>query len=114
LASRAGLGDLLKKSLSGVKDIRYALIFGSFASGEETETSDVDVLIIGHADEEEILKAISKAEEELGREINYILWSEKEFKGRIKSRHHLLAEITQKNIIMLIGDEHEFRRTFKE
>ncbi len=109
-----GLGDRTKTSLSGLKEIRYALIYGSFASGEESESSDVDLLIIGNVDEEEVLKAINQVENEVSREVYYVLWSEKEFLNRIKSRHHLLIDIKSKPIIMLIGEEDEFRRTLKK
>jgi predicted nucleotidyltransferase len=109
-----GLCDLLKGALSELKEIKYALVYGSFASGEESVLSDVDLLIIGDLSEEKILDRIGQVEKEVGREINYILWSEGEFKKRIKSKHHLLREITNKPIIMLVGDEYEFRRAFKK
>jgi len=109
-----GLSDFLKSALSKVKQIRYALVYGSFASGEESQSSDVDLLIIGKANEEKILNVISQVEKEVGREINYILWSEDEFTKRVKNRHHLLNEIISQPIIMLVGEENEFRRTVKK
>ena len=114
LIKTAGLGDLLKNALTGLMGIRYALVYGSFASGEESASSDIDVLIIGSAREEKILGAISSVEKVVGREINYILWNETEFAKRVKSRHHLLMEIASKPVIMLIGEEDEFRRTVKK
>ncbi|MFQ5712237.1 MAG: nucleotidyltransferase domain-containing protein, partial [Candidatus Geothermarchaeales archaeon] len=106
----AGLGDLMRDALSDLRGIRYALIYGSFASGEEAESSDVDLLVVGDLSEEDVLSALSRAEKDVGREINYILWSEEEFSKRVRRRHHLLVEIARSPIIMLIGDEHEFRR----
>lgn len=114
LIKTAGLGDLLKSALSELRGIRYALVYGSFASGEESASSDIDVLIIGSDKEEQILAAIGSVETAVGREINYILWNEEEFAKRAESRHHLLTEITSKPIIMLVGEEDEFRRTVKE
>ncbi len=114
MVKTAGLSDLLRDALSELKGIRYALVYGSFASGGESESSDVDVLIVGHANEEGVLRIVSKAERKLDREINYILWDEKEFGKRIKDRHHLLADIARRPVIMLIGDEDEFRRTVKK
>jgi len=109
MTKTVGLADLVRDELSGLKGIRHALIYGSFASGEETESSDIDLLIVGSVNEEEILKAISRAEEKSGREINYILWSEREFRKRAKGGHHLLADIASKPVIMLVGEENEFR-----
>ncbi len=110
----AGLGDVLQAALSELEEIRYALVYGSFAEGTEVERSDVDLLIVGDVDEEKVLMAVEEAEGKVGREINYILWSEKEFRARAKSRHHLLSDIVRKPAIMLIGEEDEFRRAGKK
>ena len=110
----AGLASLLGNALSKLTDVRYALIYGSFASGQETESSDVDVLIVGNVGEERILKAVSAIEEKTGREINYIVWSEAEFRKRVRSKHHILTETARKPVIMLIGEENEFRRAAKK
>lgn len=56
-----GLCDLLKTALSEFKGIKYALVYGSFASGEESAESDVDLLIIGDVNEEKILKRIGSS-----------------------------------------------------
>ena len=114
ITKTTGLADLMKSTLSRLRGIRYALIYGSFASGEESESSDIDLLVIGDVDEEKVLNAISETEKEVGREINYILWSEKEFTKRVESKHHLLTDIVSKPLIMLIGEEDEFRRTAKK
>jgi predicted nucleotidyltransferase len=114
LIKTAGLGDLLKNALSELSGVRYALVYGSFASGEESASSDIDVLIVGSAKEEKILNAIGSTEKTVGREINYILWNEEEFMKRVRSRHHLLTEIASKPLMMLIGEEDEFRRTIKK
>jgi predicted nucleotidyltransferase len=107
------LGDFLKKSLEK-NEIKYSLIFGSFASGKESESSDIDVLIIGKINEKELLETIRNAEKETGREINYILWSEKEFQKKAKEKNHLLQDIISKPVIMLTGDENEFGRLVKQ
>jgi len=114
IAKTAGLAELTRSALSELKGVKYALVYGSFARGEESESSDVDILIVGNVDEEQILKAISRIEERAGREINYILWSEHDFKKRAKGRHNLLADIAREPVIMLIGEESEFRRTAKK
>ena len=110
----SGLGNLVRSSLSGLKRTRYALIYGSFASGEESDSSDIDVLIIGDVREEKVLKAITRIEEETGREVNYLLWNDQEFRKKIESKHHLLTDIADNPIIMLIGEESELRRAVEK
>lgn len=114
ITKTVGLSDSIRNALLRVKGIWYALIYGSFASGEESESSDIDLLVIGNADEEEVLKTVSKVENEVSREINYILWSEEELADRIRNKHHLLFDIVEKPVIMLIGEEDEFRRSVKK
>lgn len=89
---------------------KYAFIFGSFAKGTEKEGSDMDLFLIGKIDEDELLRAIAKAQKELSREINYILWSEPEFLERKRGGHSLINEISRNPIIWLWGDEDGFRR----
>lgn len=105
-------GEILKEL--DAKKIKFALIFGSFAKGIETSTSDVDVLIIGDIDEDDVLRSISKTERRIGREINFILWKEREFLQKIRENIPLIREISKTPIIMLVGNEDEFKRSIKQ
>lgn len=113
LLKTAALGQRLKAALPELKKAKYALIYGSIARGEELETSDIDLLVIGGITEDDLIAAIGRVEQEIGREINYILWSEGEFERRTKAKHHLLIEIAYNPIIGLVGDVDEFRRIIK-
>ena len=106
------LGKHLKEALKN-KNTKYVLVYGSFASGRETEKSDIDLLIVGVIKQSDIIDVISDFERKMLREVNYIIWTEKEFEKRIKENHHLLADIIKNPVIMIIGDEDEFRRAVK-
>lgn len=107
--------DALGEYLAGVLNdkIRYALIYGSFAKGEERKTSDIDLLLVGPADRTQIAEKIYDTEKALGREINYILWSEPEFEKLARKKHALIHQIVSNPVIMLRGDENEFRETVR-
>jgi len=92
-------------------NIKYTLIFGSFARGTEKESSDLDLLIIGDVKRSIVLRSISELESKIGREINAIIWNEKTFYEKIKHGVSLLSSINKNEIIMVLGDENEFRRT---
>lgn len=109
----AGITDLIRNSLRDFKDLRYAMMYGSFATGEAS-SSDIDLLMVGDVEEERLLRVTAKIEDQAGKEINYILWSDHEFRKRIKIRHYLLADIARKPFIMIIGEESEFRRAVKK
>jgi len=100
--------------LNDKEKIRYALIYGSFAKGTESKSSDVDVLIIGSINEDSILKSTQKIEKQIGRTINFILWTENEFLQKTHDNISLVREILKTPVIMIVGDENEFKRTIKQ
>jgi predicted nucleotidyltransferase len=107
------VGHEILKGLDS-KKIKFALIFGSFAKGTEISTSDIDLLVIGSINEDDILHSISKTERRIGREINFILWTEKEFLHKVQENIPLIREILKTAIIMIVGDEDEFKRSIKQ
>lgn len=108
-----GVGTMLFKGLDK-KKIRYALIYGSFAKGTETTKSDIDVLVIGEIDEDSLLDSISKVEKRIGREINFIHWTPKEFVQKAKEKIPLLVDILRTDVIMIVGEQSEFKRSIKK
>ena len=82
----AGLKELIYEKMSKFKDIKYCIVFGSFANEEETAESDIDVLVIGNIKTLELAKPFKDLENRLGREINYVVWSEDQFKRRASQK----------------------------
>ena len=76
------IGKEILTKLPDKEKIRYALIYGSFAKGTESSSSDIDLLMIGEIDEDSILKSMQKIEKRIGHTINYILWTEKDLLKR--------------------------------
>jgi predicted nucleotidyltransferase/DNA-binding HxlR family transcriptional regulator len=107
------LDEILRQGLPG-KDIKYALIYGSFAKGIESETSDIDLLVIGDIDEASMIKSVSRAERTSGRQINFVLWNEKDFAERVRKNIPLIKEIAKTPIMMIIGDKDEFKRIIEK
>jgi len=107
------LGQFIHSSFEEIGDLKFALIYGSFARGEETETSDIDLLIVGDVSERKMLDIVEKIEKRVGREVNYIAWTENEFKKKIRERIPLLEEIVNTPVIMIIGDLDEFRKAVR-
>lgn len=106
------IGQAIMKELD-TKEIKFAFIFGSFAKGIETQTSDVDLLIVGDVSDNDVLRSISKTERRIGREINYILWTEEEFLEKAKKKIPLIKEILKTPVIMIVGNEDELKRSIK-
>jgi predicted nucleotidyltransferase len=103
------LDELLASKLR-LEQVRYALIYGSFAKGTEGEKSDVDLLVVGDIEEDKLLKAVNGVERETGRQVNYNLWTEQEFAEKVENQIPLIREIAKTPVIMIAGEESEFKR----
>ena len=101
-----GLADVLAHALQPLADkIKTALIFGSVARGEETASSDIDLLIIGDAGFAEVVKALHPAQTVLSREINPVIYSSAEIQKRIKNKDHFIQQILKHETIPVLGED---------
>lgn len=98
------IGEEIKGKLRGEK---YVFIYGSYAKGTFEANSDIDLMVIGGIKEVKLMKIVNSLERRLGREINYILWGLDEFEEKKTSA--LIKTIKANKIMMLVGDENEFR-----
>lgn len=103
----SGLNDVLTEALQNRK-ITYAFVFGSVASSSESASSDVDLMIIGHATHRELASDLRTASEKITREINPHFFEEAEFFDRLASKDHFLSNVISNPNLFIIGDEHEF------
>ncbi len=100
------LGGVLKR-LS--KKIEFALVYGSFARGEETVESDIDLLLVGEVELDNLLERMAPLESELKRPINVTIYARKEVRAKIHSGNHFLKAVQRGPLVCLIGTENEFR-----
>lgn len=88
-----GAPDVLRRHLTGVRGVDRAFVYGSYARGEETPTSDVDLMIVGNPDVEELTDRVSAAESELGRPLNYTILAKAELEERRKRGDRFIASV---------------------
>ena len=99
------LGDTLRQHLSRVeKGIIVAFIYGSYAKGQETATSDIDLFVVGDVTASELSKALSTAKEGLGREINAVAMPAQELKAKVKAENHFTLSVMNEPKLFLVGD----------
>lgn len=96
-----GVEGGIKKELEKLKNINQAFVFGSFARGNADSQSDIDLLIIGAPDSEQLTEKISRLEDGFSREINYIVMKESEFKKK-KNKDPFLVDVFKNKTIKLI------------
>ena len=107
------LDELLASKLRA-EQVKYALIYGSFAKGVEGEKSDIDLLVVGDIAEDKLLKAVNEVERRTGREVNYNLWTDGELGEKVRDQIPLIREIGKTPVMMVIGEENEFKRVIEK
>ena len=106
-----GLADVIRQSLATSADkIRVAFIFGSIARSTDDRRSDIDLMVVGKISFGDVVSLLTPAEEELGREVNPVVYPIAEFKRKVKEDHHFVKTVLEDEKIFVIGDEDELRR----
>lgn len=88
-----GAVGILKKAFGKLPGVDLAVLYGSFARGKEDQASDIDVFIVSDTEPEVLYDAIPGLEKQLGREINFTIYSVKEFKKKRRTEDPFLQNI---------------------
>lgn len=106
-----GLVGVLASALEPLAErVRVAVVFGSFARGADTVDSDVDLLVVGDVELDEVAQCVWSAQEQLGREVNPVVFPPDEFRARADAGDHLVGVVTRGPRLLVMGDEHELAR----
>lgn len=106
-----GIVPLLKSELArfGGK-IKWAAIYGSIARGEEHGQSDIDLLVVGSIGMTDLVPVLQRLEQQFGREVNVIRYSELEFLAKRHSRDHFLNSVLKGKLITITGSPNELEK----
>ncbi|MEO6075929.1 MAG: nucleotidyltransferase domain-containing protein [Dokdonella sp.] len=103
----AGLADVLRDALEPLApNIERAFVFGSLARGEAGSRSDVDLMVVGDATFSEVVEAVYPVHERLGREVNPVVMTTKEFQVRVKDPG-FVARVMDGPRISLFGETND-------
>jgi predicted nucleotidyltransferase len=94
----------LREALSTLGNIQVAFLYGSTAKGTDFPSSDIDLMVIGEVNLDVLDKMINTIEEEIGRTVNYTLFSAKEWQNRVKQRNSFVKDVLIHKKIFLLGD----------
>lgn len=103
----AGLHDILSAALAS-SQTSFAFVFGSLANQTENTDSDLDLMIIGSLGRREVVPLLRGVAEQLGREINFHVFSLDEWKMKREKRDPFLTEVASKPKFFVRGTENEF------
>jgi predicted nucleotidyltransferase len=105
------IGEALKTALIPLKKkVHFAFIFGSIARSEETADSDIDLFLVGDLKLREMATFLGSFRDQVGREINPVIYPVSEFKEKLKQKNNFLIEVLNSPKIWLMGDESEFAK----
>jgi predicted nucleotidyltransferase len=100
-----GLAEPLRAALQPLANkITAAFVFGSVAKRSDTARSDIDLMVVGDVTFAEVINAVYPLHERLGREVNPIVLTSKEFDERAKDSG-FIARVLERPKIWLIGDQ---------
>ena len=108
LLKTVAIGDALRSVLLPLEErVLVAFIYGSFASGNETADSDIDLLVIGRLSAKEAARALGPVGRDLGRELNAAFYPPEEFRKKARDGHHFVSQVLAAPKVFLIGGEDE-------
>lgn len=98
-----GAPAVLRRHLESVAGVESAVIFGSYADGRLKADSDIDVLIVGEPDRDQLTEALEAASGELGREVNEVVMTRDELTRRRAAGDGLVGSIDSGRVSVVIG-----------
>lgn len=100
-----GVAGVLRLALEPLAEqIERAFVFGSVASGKETASSDIDLMVIGSVSFGDLVAALYPVQETLGREINPKIYSPDEWQQMRVAGDNFIADVMVKPRMDVIGD----------
>jgi len=106
-----GIEGEIRTLVNKRSEIKLALLYGSFARGEEKGESDIDLLIVSDRNLEKFYSALSKLESRFHREINPTAYSIQEFRKKLRNQDSFIAGVLKEPHHLLKGDLHEFQES---
>lgn len=103
----SGLADVLRSALAPLATgIHAAFVYGSLAKGEDTASSDVDLMIISDTvTYPDLYVAVEDAARRLNRTINPTIYTQNELARRVNRHNSFAAKVLAQPKIWLIGQD---------
>jgi predicted nucleotidyltransferase len=108
LLKTAALVDVLADALKPLAGkLRFTFVYGSIASGNERDDSDIDLMVVGSVSPMKLSLPLRNARELLGRAINPTVYSPAEFDKKRSARDHFLTQVLDKPKLFVLGNERD-------
>lgn len=108
VAKTTGLGEQFIRLRSKLGKIKAIMFSFDFVEQKPTSSEAVDIVIIGQVVLPEVNALIQAEESKRGREINYTVLDQEEYKFRRSKRDPFLLSLLMLPKIMIIGSQQDF------
>ena len=104
-----GLADPLRDALAPIADlVTAAFVYGSIARGEDTASSDIDLMLVSDTlSYGEAMAALDPVIAQLGRVVNPTVYARDELRKRIEAGNSFVTRVLAQPRIWLMGGEHD-------
>lgn len=102
-----GIADVIRSALLAVDEqLDLAFIYGSIAKGEDTASSDIDLLVVTDAlAYAELVSVLTGAEKLLGRPINPSIYTLKQIRSKLKQKNAFLSRVMEQPKLWIKGSD---------
>jgi predicted nucleotidyltransferase len=102
-----GVVDVINQALHSIyQHIDLVFIYGSMAKGEDTASSDIDLMVVADAlAYADLMAALSGAEKSLGRPINPTIYDKAEIKRKLSEKNAFLTRVLNQPKLWVKGTE---------
>ena len=108
ITKTVGVASLIEKALEpAANQIQQAFLYGSFASTEYDNNSDVDLFVVTDLAGLKLAELLGPVQNEIGRSINVSQFTLDEYKSRLKRKDHFLKRVEGSPKIPVLGNADE-------
>jgi predicted nucleotidyltransferase len=108
IVKTVGITDVIKQALESVApNIELAFIYGSFATGDYGNDSDIDLFLVTGIAGPKLAELLSDLQNRLGRSINISQFTSDEYRQRVAQKDHFLTRVIEGPRIEIIKKIHE-------
>jgi predicted nucleotidyltransferase len=102
-----GVADGIREALEPLaENIELAFIYGSMAKGDDTKSSDIDLMLIGkELSYGDVVEVLLPMEESLQRAINPTIYEKQDFVAKLKEGNSFVSRVMEQSKIIIRGDE---------
>jgi len=100
-----GPTSVIRSALAVRRSVDLAFVFGSFASGSATASSDIDLMILTTESPRLIRTALAPAERDLHRSVNEYTLTTAEWKSRLQKSDPFLTNVRREPKLWVVGDD---------